>query len=73
MKLQLDNQRDLLYVLFGDDSSKSSNTVTISPGVHADFDQSGQLIGIEVLEASRLIGKGIEFSFPSVQSQLEAA
>jgi uncharacterized protein YuzE len=35
--------------------------VTIRPGVHADFDKEGKLIGIEVIDASEVMGKKIEF------------
>ncbi|ODS31326.1 MAG: hypothetical protein SCARUB_03555 [Candidatus Scalindua rubra] len=45
---------------------KSAETVTIKPGVHADFDKDGKLIGIEVIDASEIIGKKIEFTIPEV-------
>jgi uncharacterized protein YuzE len=32
--------------------------------VHADFDKDGKLIGIEVIDASELMGKKIEFTLP---------
>ncbi|MGC8787743.1 MAG: DUF2283 domain-containing protein, partial [Anaerolineae bacterium] len=34
---------------------KASQTVTIVPGVHADFNSQGKLIGIEVLDASEVL------------------
>jgi len=43
---------------------KAAETVTIKPGVHADFDKDGKLIGIEVIDASELMGKKIEFALP---------
>lgn len=72
MKLQYDHKRDLLYVLFGSEESKASRTVTISPGVHADFDSHDQLMGIEVLEASKLVGTEIEFMLPAIQTPGQA-
>lgn len=72
MKPQYDHQRDLLYLLFRSEGSKASRTVTISPGVHADFDSDDQLVGIEMLEASKLVGTEIEFMLPSVRTPGEA-
>jgi hypothetical protein len=34
-----------------------ARTVWIAPGVHADFDREGRLIGIAVLDASERLGK----------------
>ena len=64
MRLEYDSGRDLLYIYFAEPEKKSAETVTIKPGVHADFDKDGKLIGIEVLDASELMGKKIEFSLP---------
>jgi hypothetical protein len=35
-------------------------------GVHADFSAEGKLIGIEVIDASEIMGKKIEFALPEV-------
>ena len=40
---------------------KSAETITIKPGVYADFDKDGRLIGIEVIDAKELMGEKIEF------------
>ena len=64
MRLEYDSGRDLLYIYFAEPEKKSAETVTIKPGVHADFDKDGRLIGIELLDASELMGKKIEFSLP---------
>lgn len=66
MKIEYDPERDLLYIYFGEPEKKSAETVTIKPGVHADFDKDGKLIGIEVIDASEIIGKKIEFTIPEV-------
>jgi uncharacterized protein YuzE len=34
--------------------------------VHADFDRDSKLIGIEVIEASKVMGKKIEFKLPEL-------
>ena len=62
MKIKYDPVRDLLYISFGMDSArKAAETVTISPGVHADLDTRGKLIGIEVIDASEVLGERVEF------------
>ena len=66
MKIEYDPVRDLLYVYFAKPTTKTAETVTIKPGVHADFDCGGKLIGIEVIDASEIIGKEIEFKLPEV-------
>ncbi len=53
MKIEYDPTLDLLYIWFGTPGQKAAQTVTVVPGVHADFDVKGKLIGIEVLDAVR--------------------
>jgi len=64
MKIEYDPERDLLYLSFAEVEKKSAETVTIRPGVHADFDKDGKLIGIEAIDASEVMGKKIEFKLP---------
>jgi len=66
MKIEYDPVRDLLYVYFAEPTIKAAETVTIKPGVHADFDRERKLIGIEVIDASEIIGGEIEFKLPEV-------
>ncbi|HUT84594.1 MAG TPA: DUF2283 domain-containing protein [Thermodesulfobacteriota bacterium] len=66
MRIEYDPERDLLYIYFAETATKASQTVTITPGVFADFDKRGKLIGIEVLEASEMMGKKIEFKLPEL-------
>jgi len=67
MKIEYDAQRDLLYIWFGMVGTKSAQTVTVSPGVHADFDANGKLIGLEVLDAKEILGTSaqLEITLPS--------
>lgn len=67
MKIEYDSKHDLLYVNLADDDVKSHRTETIAPGVHVDFDKDGNLIGLELLEASTVIG-----SRPHVEIALSA-
>jgi uncharacterized protein YuzE len=68
MKIEYDHERDLLYIYFSEIDTKAAETITITPGVHADFDREGRLIGIEVIEASKVMGNKIEFKLPEYTS-----
>jgi len=70
MRIDYDPVRDLLYLYFADPETKAAQTQVIVPGVHADFDREGKLLGIEILEASKRIGKKIEFGLPEVAAAL---
>lgn len=70
MRIDYDPVRDLLYLYFADPETKGAETQIIVPGVHADFDREGKLLGIEILEASKTIGKKIEFGLPEVPAAL---
>ena len=68
MKISYDSKYDLLYVNFASENVKSHRTETIAPGVHIDFDKHGNVIGLELLEASTAIG-----SQPLVEVELSSA
>ena len=61
MKIEYDPMRDLLYLWFSTVGAKAARTTTVAPGVHADFDARGTLIGLEVLEATKILGKQVQF------------
>lgn len=60
MKVEYDPERDLLYLSF-EPEAKAAKTVTVTPGCHAVFDAKGRLIGIEVLDASEMMGGRVRF------------
>jgi len=60
MKIEYDAARDLLYFWLGKPSSKTAQTVTVAPGVFADFDTSNKLIGLEVLDAREVLGETVQ-------------
>jgi len=68
MKIEFDSDRDLLYIWFGEVGTRSAQTITVVPGVHADLDSSGKLIGIEVIDATEVLGNKLQFevSLPSL-------
>ncbi|HDZ88083.1 MAG TPA: DUF2283 domain-containing protein, partial [Nitrospirae bacterium] len=59
-----DPERDLMYIYFKGTDIKVARTETITPGVHADFDRDGRLLGLEVIDASEMLDKKIEFNLP---------
>lgn len=59
MKIAYDRDHDLLYIWM-DEKRKSARTETISPGVHADFDEEDTLVGIEVIDARDTLGDTLE-------------
>jgi uncharacterized protein YuzE len=61
MKVEYDPARDLLYIWFGVPAERVAKTETVVPGVHADFDAQGTLIGIEVLDASAILRHKVQF------------
>jgi len=66
MRIEFDTERDLLYIYFAETATKAAQTLTVTPGVMADFDKDGKLIGIEVLDASEVMGKKIEIKLPEM-------
>ena len=61
MKIEYDSVRDLLYLWFAPSGTKAAKTETVVPGVHADFDREGRLLGIEVLDASEVLRHKVQF------------
>ena len=69
MKIEYDPVRDLLYVWLGPVGTKAAQTITVAPGVYADFDASRKLIGLEVLDATEVLSRKVEFevALPSTE------
>jgi len=53
MKISFDPKHDVLYLKFSED--KVAETIEVDGGVLIDYGNSGQMIGIEIINASRLI------------------
>lgn len=68
MRVEYDIQRDLLYIWVRPSKMKAAKTVTLAAGIHADFDAQGKLIGIEILDASELLGKELKFEVKIIRS-----
>lgn len=71
MKIEYDSARDLLYTWFGLPGERAAKTETVVPGVHADFDREGRLLGIEVLDASEVLRHKVQFEVELVPSPAE--
>jgi len=65
MRIEYDPARDLLYLSFASPEVRATETLTVAPGVHADFGRDGRLVGIEVLDASEIMGEEIEVKLPT--------
>ena len=72
MTIKYDSVRDLLYIWFANPGTKSAWTETVVPGIHADFDGQGKLIGIEVLDASTVMQRKVQFEVELLPSSLKA-
>ena len=72
MKIEYDSVRDLLYIWFGPPGKRAAKTETIVPGVHADFDREGRLLGIEVLDASEVMQHKVQFEVMLTSSSAES-
>jgi len=66
MRFEYDEKRDLLYIRFGKPGTKVFKTFTVTPGVYVDVDEKGNLLGIEIIDASEIMGEKIEFAFPGL-------
>ena len=64
-KMTYFKEEDILHLSISDE--KESNSVEMSPNVTAEFNERGDLIGIEILEASSFIRDSI---FESVQARV---
>ena len=73
MKIEYDSVRDLLYIWFGLPGEGAAKTETVVPGVHADFDREGRLLGIEVLDASEVLRQKVQFEVDLSPSLAETA
>jgi uncharacterized protein YuzE len=57
MRTSYDPEADAMFVLFGPEGVKSSEAEDVAPGVMLDFDDAGNVIGVEILYVSRRMAK----------------
>ncbi len=51
MKLKVDHEADALYLSLGD--APASESKEVAPGIIVDYDEKGQVVGIEMLHHSK--------------------
>jgi uncharacterized protein YuzE len=61
MKADYDRQVDVLTVVFSDAPVEESDEV--KPGVILDYDAAGNLVGMEILDASRRVANPAAMEF----------
>ena len=78
-KINYFEDEDILHLVISDE--KEANSVELSPNITAELNESGELIGIEILEASSFIrdslleaaqAKMLDFSKPHKPHKKEA-
>jgi uncharacterized protein YuzE len=52
-----DPEADAMFVSFGPEGVKSAETKGGAPGVMLDFDENGEIIGVEILRVSQRMAK----------------
>lgn len=72
MKVEYDPVHDLLYLWLAAPGTKAASTKTIAPGVNADFDREGSMIGLEVLDASDVLQDNVQFEVELDRSKDQA-
>ena len=61
MKIKYDKEVDILYIQFSD--SKIEDTDEERPGIIIDYDNLGNIIGIEVLNASQKMPQPMKLEY----------
>jgi len=61
MKVKYDKEVDILYIQFSD--KKVGESDEEKPGIILDYDNDGNIIGIEVLNASKKMPQPMKFEY----------
>ena len=56
MKVTYDPEVDVLYVYIREDDAPAVDNIELEPGISADLDEYGRVLGIEILDASEKSG-----------------
>lgn len=57
MKISYDKTADALYIGFSSIKPATAGCKSLSENIIADYTEDGKLVGIEILEASEVLGK----------------
>ena len=55
--MEYDKEADAAYIYFEDKERKAFRTVRIENNVVLDFDEEGRVLGVEILNASKMLTK----------------
>jgi uncharacterized protein YuzE len=55
MRIRYDKETDIVYISLS--SIEISESDEIKPGIILDYAENGEVVGIEILKASKLMGK----------------
>jgi uncharacterized protein YuzE len=61
MKLEYDKSADAayLYLKYPVKDGEAKSTIQLKPHITLDFDGKGKLLGVEILDASKVLNKGV--------------
>ena len=57
MRTSYDPEADAMFVWFGPEDVKSAETEEVAPGIMLDFDDKGEVIGVEILHVSQRMAR----------------
>jgi uncharacterized protein YuzE len=57
MRTSYDPGADAMFVWFGPEGVKSSETEEVAPGIMLDFNEQGEVVGVEILYVSHRMAK----------------
>jgi uncharacterized protein YuzE len=71
MKVTYDPQVDVLYIYIRKDGTPAVDNINLEPGISADLDAEGRVLGIEILDASLKTERGsnVGVSFELLRSE----
>ena len=53
IRTNYDPEADVLHIAFGPEDARSDTSQEVAPGIYAEFDPEGRMIGLEVTSASQ--------------------
>jgi len=61
MKLEYDKEVDAAYIYIDEEvkNKKAKKTIELDDNIIIDFDNKGKLIGVEILDASKVLNKEV--------------
>jgi uncharacterized protein YuzE len=57
MRTSYDPEADAMFIWFGPEGVKSAETAEVAHGIMLDFDDKGEVIGIEILYVSQRMAR----------------